>query len=90
MILPRLASAAGGSEWAAERRRHLIEGGLGLRSVGAAGLRHVGPAAAALAAERGGPAPHQLDGVEPAGQIGGDPDHRSAVTPTMVMMPEPS
>ena len=43
-------------------------------AIGAAGLRHVGPAAAALAAERLGAGPHQLDRVEPVGQILGHAD----------------
>ena len=51
------------------------ERGLGLGAVGAAGLRHVGPAAAALAAERLGALAHEIDGGEARGQIGGDADH---------------
>src|SRR5262249_42420641 len=42
---------------------------------GAAGLRHVGPPAAALAAERLGALAHELDRVEPVGEIGGDADN---------------
>ena len=48
--------------------------GFGLAAVGAAGLGHVGTAAAALAAERFGALAHQLDRVEAA--------VRSSVTPT--------
>ena len=52
-----------------------VERGLGLGAVRAAGLRHVGPAAAALAAERLGALAHQIDRVEARGQIVGDADH---------------
>ena len=48
----------------AERRLDRRERGVGLGAVGAAGLRHVGPAAAALAAERLGALAHQIDGGE--------------------------
>ena len=51
------------------------------RAVRAAGLGHVGPAAAALAAERRRAEPDELDGVEPAREVGGhrDDDARPAV-----------
>ena len=58
-----------------ERRLDRLERGIGLGAVRAAGLRHVGPAAAALAAERLGALAHQIDGVEARGEIGGDADH---------------
>jgi hypothetical protein len=48
---------------------------LGASSIGAARLRHVGAPAAALAAERGGAAAHQLDRIEPTGQIWCDADN---------------
>ena len=47
-----------------ERRLDRLERGIGLGAVGAAGLRHVGPAAAALAAQRLGALADQIDGVE--------------------------
>ena len=42
---------------------------IGLRAIGTAGLRHVGPPAAALAAERLGGDPHQIDRIEARGEI---------------------
>ena len=57
--------------YAAERgSRSAVERRVGLAAVRAAGLRHVGPAAAALAAERLGALAHQIDGVEARGEIG--------------------
>src|SRR5580704_5252472 len=50
------------------------ERGLGLGAVRAAGLRHVGAAAAALAAEHLGAAPNKINGAEPLRQIGRDTD----------------
>src|SRR5205814_1214262 len=47
---------------------------LGLLDVGTAGLRHIGAAAAAFAAERRGTRAHQLDRIEAVGQIRGDAD----------------
>ena len=60
---------------AAERRLDRGERGVRLGAVGPAGLRHVGPPAAALAAERLGALAHQIDGVEPRREIGGHADH---------------
>ena len=51
-----------------------LQRGVGLAAVGAAGLRHVRPPAAALAAERFGRRPDEIDGA--------DPPVRSSVTPT--------
>src|SRR5258708_36719966 len=60
------------------RARHglLVRGqrGIGLGAVGAAGLRHVGAPAAALATEGFGGDFHQVDRVVARGEIGGDPD----------------
>ena len=65
-----------------------------LAAVGTAGLRHVGPAAAALAAERLGALAHQVDRVEARREVVGDADHDAGlavlVTPTMATTPEPS
>src|SRR5205814_1862359 len=47
---------------------------VGLGAVGPAGLRHVGPAAAALAAERLGTLAHQFDRIEARGEIACDAD----------------
>ena len=51
------------------------ERGFGAAGIGAAGLRHVGPAAAALAAQASAPSAHQIDRVEARGEIVGDADH---------------
>src|SRR5205814_10249633 len=48
---------------------------LRLGAVGAAGLRHVRPTAAALAAQRFGALADEIDGVEAAHQVRGDADH---------------
>src|SRR5512143_2424531 len=52
---------------------------LGLGAIGSAGLRHVGPAAAALAAERLGTLAHQFDRVEARREVGGDADHDASL-----------
>src|ERR1700728_2178038 len=52
-----------------------FERGAGLRSIRAASLRHIGPAAAAFAAQHLGGFADQLDGVEASDQIVGDADH---------------
>src|SRR5882724_2782196 len=55
-----------------------LERRFSLGAVGAARLRHVRPAAAALAAERRRTGAHQIDGAVALGQVIGDPDdHRS-------------
>src|SRR5262245_7725039 len=46
--------------------------GIRLGAIWPAGLRHVGTAAAALAAEDLGALAHQLDRIEPRGEIGGN------------------
>ena len=77
---------------AAERRLDRLERGVGLGAVRAAGLRHVGPAAAALAAEHFGAFAHQIDRVETRREIGGDADDDAglpSLTPTMATTPEP-
>ena len=51
------------------RSRDRLQRGVGLGAIGAAGLRHVGTAAAALAAERLGGDAHQIDRVEARGEI---------------------
>src|SRR5690606_12827012 len=51
-----------------------LNGSLGLGGIAAAGLGHVGTPAAAAATEHLGAEPHQIDGVEAAGQILGDAD----------------
>ena len=48
--------------------------GIRLRRIGTAGLRHIGPAAATLAAQRLGAFAHEVDGVEALDQIVGDAD----------------
>ena len=70
----RVRSSAGTTAQPPERRLDRLERRVGLGAVGPAGLRHVGPAAAALAAERLGALAHQIDGVEARGEIGGDAD----------------
>src|SRR5262249_15608904 len=60
-----------------QRRGDGVERRLRLAAVRAAGLRHVGAAAAALAAERLRAPAHQLDRVEALGEIGRDPDHEA-------------
>src|SRR5258708_7407059 len=52
---------------------------VGLGSVGAAGLRHVGPAAAALAAERLGCHAYQIDRVVARHQVRRDADHHAGL-----------
>ena len=62
--------------------------------LGAARLRHVGPAAAALAAKRFGAELHQIDGVDAPGQVVGHADHERGFpalgAPTKATTPEPS
>src|SRR5258708_2767697 len=67
--------------WSAarDRRRDRVERGLCLGAVRAAGLSHVGPAAAALAAERFGAAARQIDRVEAPHEIGRDADHKAGL-----------
>ena len=60
-----------------ERGRDGVERRGGLRAVGAAGLRHVGAAAAALAAERLGATAHQLDRVESRCEVRRHSDHEA-------------
>src|SRR6476620_313161 len=66
--LAYLRSGAGHGLFDRRQRR------VSLGAVGPTGLRHVGPAAAALAAERLGALAHQLHRVETRGEIGGDAD----------------
>ena len=78
-----------------ERRFDRLQRGLGLGAVRTAGLRHVGAAAAAFAAERLGALLDQIDRVETRGEIGGDADHDAGLavlglTPTMATTPEPT
>src|SRR5271154_4924747 len=58
----------------AERRGDYGKRGVSLRSVGTAGLRHVRPPAAALAAEHFGRLAHEIDGVKAGDEIVGDTD----------------
>src|SRR5260370_9103827 len=51
----------------------------GLGAIGPAGLRHVGPAAAALAAEHLRGHARQIDRVEPRREIAGDTDHHAGL-----------
>ena len=71
--IPRSAERAFNTS-TAQRRRDGGERRFGLAAVRAAGLRHVGPAAAALAAEHFGALADEIDRVEAFGQIVGDAD----------------
>ncbi len=57
------------------RSRDRIQRRVGLGAIGTAGLRHVGPPTAALAAERLGGHAHQVDRIEARDQIRRDADH---------------
>src|SRR5690606_5076080 len=63
----------------AHGRRNRLQRRLGLGAVRPAGLRHIGAAAAALAAERLRALAHEIDGVEAVGQIAGDADDDSSL-----------
>ena len=73
--------------------RYRFERGVGLASIGAAGLRHVGLATTALAAEHFGGLAHQIDRGEPRHQIRRDADHDRALAVLALgvsaMTPEP-
>src|SRR5712671_1837493 len=71
------ARSDGGCSAARDRRRDRVERGLCLGAVGAAGLSHVGPTPATLAAQRLGAAAHQIDRVEAPHQIRRDADHEA-------------
>src|SRR6185312_4883360 len=59
---------------AAQRRLDRFERRVRLAAIGSARLRHVGTAAAALAAERLRTLLHEIDGVETRGQVVGHAD----------------
>ncbi len=93
----RVARNAGWSSLrsSAERGRDRGQRGVGLGAVRPAGLRHVGPAAAALAAQHLGGLAHQIDRGEPRDEIGRDADDdarpcRLRWSPTSATTPEPS
>src|SRR6185436_16505271 len=58
----------------AERGLDRLQCVIGFRAVGPAGLGHVGPPAAALAAQRLGALANEIDGVEAAGEVRRDAD----------------
>ena len=60
---------------ARDGRSHRLKRVRRLGAIRAAGLRHVGAAAAALAAECLGGTAHEIDGAEAADKIVGDSDH---------------
>ncbi len=73
----RARSARRRSGFVRPSSQRLFDGGerrLGAVRLGPARLSHIGPAATAFAAQRLGSPAHQLDSVEPIGEVGGHPD----------------
>src|SRR5437764_8181344 len=70
-----LVCASGAGHRLLDRRQRRVR----LGAIRPAGLRHVGPAAAALAAERFGTLAHQFDRVEARREIGGDADDEAGL-----------
>src|SRR5215218_11522363 len=62
-----------------ERGLDRLQCGIGFRAVGSAGLGHVGPPAAALAAQRLGALANEIDRVEAPSEIRRDADHDASL-----------